>query len=49
MHRCGTSDDRRNYAIPKGLLELMHGGLSYNSSGRVMTQLEEVVVELYLV
>ena len=22
MHRCGTAADRRNYAIPKGLLEL---------------------------
>ena len=22
MHRCGTTTDRRNYAIPEGLLEL---------------------------
>ena len=27
MHRCGTGADRRNYAIPEGLLELLHGGL----------------------
>ena len=41
VHRCGTAADRRNYAIPKGLLELMHGGLklelkwqSYDTVGR---------------
>ena len=27
MHICGTWSDRRNYAIPEGLLELLHGGL----------------------
>ena len=27
MHRCGTGADRRNCAIPEGLVELLHGGL----------------------